>query len=115
MTEEIEKKRAIEDFAVYVDGLLKEFLEKNPSIAGPQMDLTKLPMGKGSKLLMKGVFKTLGVDPKELSSVNFQQASKAIRHLVYNWIVKNPDQIKELLSKSLVKLTELKNRLGEGE
>jgi len=108
MTEEIEKKKAIEDFAIYVDGLLKEFLEKNPSVIGMgTISMDKMPRKA------KALFKVMGI--KDLPEISVENTMRSIRHLVYSFIVNNPDQIKELLSKSLVKLTELKNRLGEGE
>jgi len=113
MTEEIEKKKAIEDFAIYVDGLLKEFLEKNPNLMGmgsmDKIDFDKMP--RKAKLL----FKAMRIDTKNLPEISVESTSRTIRHLVYEFIVNNPDQIKELLDKSVVKLTELKNRLGKGE
>jgi len=111
MTEEIEKK-AIEDFAIYVDGLLKEFLEKNPALMGMgsmgKIDFDKMP--KKAKLL----FKAMRIDMKKLPEISVENTSRTIRHLVYEWIVNNPNQIKELLEKSLLKLTELNARLCGG-
>jgi len=107
--EEIEKKRAIEDFAIYVDGLLKEFLEKNPALMGMgKIDFDKMP--KKAKLL----FKAMRIDTKKLPEISVENTSRTIRHLVYEWIVNNPDQIKELLGKSLVTLTELNAKLCGG-
>jgi len=110
--QEIEKKKAIEDFAIYVDGLLKEFLEKNPSIIGMgemgNIDFDKMP--RKAKLL----FKAMRIDTKKLPEVSVENASRTMRHLVYQWITNNPNQIKELLDKSLVQLTELNARLSGG-
>jgi len=107
--EEIEKKRAIEDFAIYVDGLLKDFLENNPALMGMgTIDFDKMP--SKAKLL----FKVMRIDTKKLPEISVESTSRTIRHLVYEWIVNNPDQIKELLGKSLVKLTELNQKLLGG-
>jgi len=114
--QEIEKKKAIEDFAIYVDGLLKEFLEKNPKIMGigemGKIDFDKMPLK--TKAILKPLLKAMKIDMKKLPEISVEQTSRTIRHLVYEWITNNPNQIKELLDKALVKLTELHAKLSGG-
>jgi len=115
--QEIEKKKAIEDFAIYVDGLLKEFLEKNPNLMGMgemgKIDFKKMPLQ--AKALFKAMrLAGMKIDPKKLPEISVENASRTMRHLVYQWITNNPNQIKELLDKSLVQLTELNARLSGG-